>query len=676
LTSASLAEWTTIHSLLSIFCAASGLEINLQKSVFLTHNAQEPFLSDLKELFGFATAELKEGFSYLGFYIKSSRYSSRDWLWLIDKFERRILLWCNKLLSLGGRLILIKVVLESLPVYWMALAHIPVTVLRSLRQLIFSFLWSGSNKSSGYHLCNWEVLSKPKLMGGWGLRNLPFFYRALSANTLWRILMKPGFWNKVIKAKYFPHLPVHLWIRSAMERPSNASQTWRHLLKSLPIILHWLSWNPGNGYSIEIGRDALLGLGGRAFLSTQLLTHLHNKSIFFLHQISTTSGGHLGDSWISNVDLALDRDLAIEWDEYTRRLTESDICLQDRSDTFLWTGGDRSGNLTTKNVYRALANKCWTITSDRWRQKIWRGDCSLKIKLFAWLLFENKLLMWSNLQSRGWVGPGRCTLCKSHSESVAHVFINCTFFKSVWLLISPALSPGSTWAGPNIPSCFQNWIKNTLNPALLPISLCWQIWKTRNEAIFEDKTPLVHRVANYIIAELASNRNQTSFTSPSRPIFIVPHDRIVAWFDGAAQQSGSLCGAGGKLVLNSHTCFRWTLNCGTGSNMKAELLGAWASLILASRLHVNELLLLGDSKITIDWLNGLADFQVADLKCWKERTRAATKLFNNLTFSHIYREQNIEANILSKKAMFLPSGQIRYTRWEEGNEGPSTMINL
>jgi hypothetical protein len=135
-------------------------------------------------LFGFASTELKEGFSYLGFFIKSSRYSSRDWIWLVDKFERRIRFWCNKLLSLGGRLILIKAVLESLPVYWMALAHIPVTVLRSLRQLIFSFLWSSSKKSSGYHLCNWKDLSKPKSMGGWGLRHLPFFLRALSANTL------------------------------------------------------------------------------------------------------------------------------------------------------------------------------------------------------------------------------------------------------------------------------------------------------------------------------------------------------------------------------------------------------------------------------------------------------------------------------------------------------------
>ena len=110
--------------------------------------------------------------------------------------------------------------------------------------------------------------------------------------------------------------------------------------------------------------------------------------------------------------------------------------------------------------------------------------------------------------------------------------------------------------------------------------------------------------------------------------------------------------------------------------MNAELMGAWASCTLASRLHISELLLLGDSKITIDWLNGRADFHVADLISWKERTREATKLLNHITFSHIYKGDNMEADILSKKALSLPSGQILFTRWEEGNEGPTSRINL
>jgi hypothetical protein len=126
LTSANLAEWTIIHSIINTFFSASGLETNIHKSVFLVSNAQENLQTDLKELFGIASLELAEGFSYLGFFIKSSSYSKKDWLWLIDKFESRIHHWCNRMLSMGGRYVLIKVVLESLPVFWMALAHIPL----------------------------------------------------------------------------------------------------------------------------------------------------------------------------------------------------------------------------------------------------------------------------------------------------------------------------------------------------------------------------------------------------------------------------------------------------------------------------------------------------------------------------------------------------------------------
>jgi exonuclease III len=508
LTKASLTEWALLHSIIHTFCTASGLVINLQKSLFLALNTQEPILTNLKNMFGIDTADLKKGFSYLGFYIKSTRYSKTDWLWLLDKFESRIHHWCNKHLSLGGRYILIKAVLESLPVYWMALTKFPATVLSSIRKLIFSFLWTGS-KLTGYHLCNWEVISKPKKMGGWGLKNLPFFQRALLANTLWRILMKPGLWSKVIKAKYFPQIPVHLWLRSTTGRRIEGSHTWRNLLTTLPIILHWLSWKPGNGYQIEVGRDVMLGLGKLALLSTNLLEHLHRKNIFFLFQIkSNQSGGHLSDCWLRSEELGLDAALAVEWNGFTRRLMESGVRLLNRPDLLLWTGGDRSGALNAKNVYSALAAKCWSLNSERGQGAIWRCNVPLKLKLFAWLLIENKLLLWPNLQARGWEGPSRCCLCNSSGETSAHLFIDCSFSRSVWNLISPALTPTSTWTGTSVSNCFQNWSRASPNQVKIPILLCWLIWKNRNAALFEDKPPSVHRVACSIFAEISVDRNQ------------------------------------------------------------------------------------------------------------------------------------------------------------------------
>jgi hypothetical protein len=117
---------------------------------------------------------------------------AEDWRWLLAKFEKRIGHWCNRWLSLGGHFVLIKVVLESQPVYWMALVVIPVSVLNKLRQLMFSFLWSRCSEKQHLHPCRWEKIAKPKLFGGWGLQNIFHFNRALVANSLWRVLMKDG----------------------------------------------------------------------------------------------------------------------------------------------------------------------------------------------------------------------------------------------------------------------------------------------------------------------------------------------------------------------------------------------------------------------------------------------------------------------------------------------------
>jgi hypothetical protein len=53
------------------------------------------------------------------------------------------------------------------------------------------------------------------------------------------------------------------------------------------------------------------------------------------------------------------------------------------------------------------------------------------------------------------------------------------------------------------------------------------------------------------------------------------------WFDGASQGNGLLNGAGDIIKTIGNSLIKWTLNCGRGTNTRAELLGMWASLILA-----------------------------------------------------------------------------------------------
>jgi hypothetical protein len=143
--------------------------VNMTKSTFHYLGLQGEDLEIFKVAFPYNFVELSEGFRYLGYFLKTGNYKVEDWRWLIAKFEKRIGHWCNRWLSLGGRFVLIKVVLESQPVYWMALAAIPVSVLNKIRQIIFTFLWSGCSEKQHIHLCSWDFIARPKHLGGWGL---------------------------------------------------------------------------------------------------------------------------------------------------------------------------------------------------------------------------------------------------------------------------------------------------------------------------------------------------------------------------------------------------------------------------------------------------------------------------------------------------------------------------
>jgi ribonuclease HI len=101
-----------------------------------------------------------------------------------------------------------------------------------------------------------------------------------------------------------------------------------------------------------------------------------------------------------------------------------------------------------------------------------------------------------------------------------------------------------------------------------------------------------------------------------------------------------MSGAGGLIKIGENISYRWNFNCGMGSNTRAELLGAWATLTLAYRLDIEQLQVLGDSKIVIDWINNKCNLFVTSLTGWMEKIRSLMPLFKDLKFEHIYREEN------------------------------------
>jgi hypothetical protein len=95
---------------------------------------------------------LKKDLKYLGFLLKPNDYRKTDWRWLIEKLEKRLKCWSHRWLSRAGRLVLIKSVLEAIPVYWMSLAWIPKGTLDKMRKLCFTYLWQGNKDKKKFTL--------------------------------------------------------------------------------------------------------------------------------------------------------------------------------------------------------------------------------------------------------------------------------------------------------------------------------------------------------------------------------------------------------------------------------------------------------------------------------------------------------------------------------------------
>ncbi|KAK8477373.1 hypothetical protein V6N12_013818 [Hibiscus sabdariffa] len=83
-----------------------------------------------------------------------------------------------------------------------------------------------------------------------------------------------------------------------------------------------------------------------------------------------------------------------------------------------------------------------------------------------------------------------CTTCDTHDESTLHVLRDCKFVREVWLYFSPAVySPTffteslQAWLLSNI-NCHDLVSDYSIPWSTIFVSILWQLWKARNEHVF------------------------------------------------------------------------------------------------------------------------------------------------------------------------------------------------
>lgn len=168
--------------------------------------------------------------------------------------------WKLKTLSKAGRLTLIKIVINSLPVYYMSLFRMPKTIALEIVKLQHRFFWGESREGKmTTPAVKWESIELPKDLGGLGLGNI--LYKKLillfkwwwrysqSDNTFWKRLLISVHNIKGLKASSENFLKAREGLCALLT--CNDAETF----KVRSIVEDGLSLSVGNGDSIRFWHD-------------------------------------------------------------------------------------------------------------------------------------------------------------------------------------------------------------------------------------------------------------------------------------------------------------------------------------------------------------------------------------------------------------------------------------
>ena len=102
----------------------------------------------------------------------------------------------------------------------------------------------------------------------------------------------------------------------------------------------------------------------------------------------------------------------------------------------MWGGYFRSDRIFFNEFYSHITSSSQILPFIEVTTHFWKLDTPLNIKCFSWLTIHNNILTWDLLIKKGFMGPGRFSLCRMDSKDYTHLFINCPFIVAIREVVS------------------------------------------------------------------------------------------------------------------------------------------------------------------------------------------------------------------------------------------------
>ncbi|KAJ0535737.1 putative RNA-directed DNA polymerase [Helianthus annuus] len=484
-----LGDWSisnakNLKRLLRCFYLVSGLRINLTKcSVFgIGVGGQEvQVMADVMNC--------KAGvfpFNHLGLKVGANMNLCKYWKPVLDVFQSRLSIWKARQLSFGGRVTLIKSVLNSLPTHYFSLYRAPVRVIEALDRMRRVFFWGGSDEKARLNWVAWQKVCASTEYGGLGFGSLRDANLSMLSKWWWRFKLDNGcLWRRVVwsihhNARGWNPIPIKLSISGPWKQIASSVQEVKRAGVDVSNAIRGVV---GRGSDIFFWLDCWVAEEPLATRFPALFALERNKFAAVSERVDPGGAGWKWD-WKRCVGAGVERAELQQLDNMIMPPMLSDV-----KDRWIWAL-DGLGKFTVASLKKLLQDNRfepapYVIKRNNWVPR--------KVDILAWRAELDRIPTRCALIRRNInVTSNLCPLCSEYPETVEHLFISCEFAQMVWNVVSQwcKLSPvfafgmrdildGHSYVSgsPKLKKAFHAVCLTTL----------WCIWKSRNELVFQQK---------------------------------------------------------------------------------------------------------------------------------------------------------------------------------------------
>ncbi|GJN37276.1 hypothetical protein PR202_gb26210 [Eleusine coracana subsp. coracana] len=410
-----------LKHILNQYCQNSGQQISAAKSsIFFSGNTGVQEKGEVCQILDIMTESLSD--KYLGLPALVGADRSDCFKHLIDRVLSKTKGWKEKLLSLGGKEVLIKLIAQAVLVYVMMVFKIPKNICKGMTDAISQFWWGDEVDQKKIHWQAWWKMCFSKDKGGMGFRDPHCFNIAMLSKQVWRLLCEPdSFCARVLRSKYYPDGKL---LSATMKKGS--SFTWQSVLTGLECFKRGYVWRVGDGKQIHIWNDNWIPTSNNLKIQTP-----HGNNL-------VTTVDELIDPITGRWDENLIRDLF--WDIDVNRILQIPL-IDGREDLVAWHY-NRSGLFTVRSAYHCQwkhkfgSNPLPNYTSGAgprqvWPQ-LWKLKVPSKIKMFGWRFLNGFIPCRGILANKHIPGSSSCPVCLRGCEDLKHLLFTCSRVREVW----------------------------------------------------------------------------------------------------------------------------------------------------------------------------------------------------------------------------------------------------